>query len=321
MSASDSSSRPSRTPPSPDLIADVAVALGVDEGFVEKDWHVVQVLSGLAGLVHGEWRPAFGGGTSLSKAYGAIQRFSEDIDFKIAPVAGHGSVGKDLNRSGRRAIRNSVISTLDLIGYPIDGEKTVVRDESSFFEVRIPFTPTFPHKGLRPDIKLEMTLAEPAVETEAMAVSSFVATFTRSDPEVAAIECVSRLETAAEKLSALCWRIPEHHGREDRDPTIIRHLHDIAILGPDVAGDATLQRLLKTCLARDSSRGSERGANRPKAPDELFELTCALLTNEIYRMDYEHFVHNASYHQDPIGFDEALASLRRLTGSFSNQLS
>ena len=36
--------------------------------------------------------PVFSGGTSLSKGWGLIKRFSEDIDFKVAMPAAAGTV-------------------------------------------------------------------------------------------------------------------------------------------------------------------------------------------------------------------------------------
>ena len=59
----------------------------IDEpGLVEKEWHVVRAIGVLATIDHGNTRAAFSGGTSLSVAWGLIKRFSEDIDFKIAPA-------------------------------------------------------------------------------------------------------------------------------------------------------------------------------------------------------------------------------------------
>lgn len=57
------------------------ILLTADEAFIEKDWHVVQVLRILNTLQNPNMQLAFGGGTSLAKA-GLIKRFSEDIDFK-----------------------------------------------------------------------------------------------------------------------------------------------------------------------------------------------------------------------------------------------
>ena len=70
------------------LIEQVAGVLATDEGLVEKDWYVVRALGVIAAIDHADAAPAFSGGTSLSKGWGLIKRFSEDIDFKVAmPVA------------------------------------------------------------------------------------------------------------------------------------------------------------------------------------------------------------------------------------------
>ena len=69
------------------LVERVAAGLLTSPGLVEKDWHVTRALAVLARFDHGAAAPAFGGGTSLSKGWGLIKRFSEDIDFKVAMPA------------------------------------------------------------------------------------------------------------------------------------------------------------------------------------------------------------------------------------------
>ncbi len=52
--------------------------------YIEKDFWVCLVLDGLYhGLPHHHPRLLFKGGTSLSKAFGVIRRFSEDIDVVV----------------------------------------------------------------------------------------------------------------------------------------------------------------------------------------------------------------------------------------------
>lgn len=56
----------------------------IDPFLIEKDYWIMQVLSGLQRLgLSFELK----GGTSLSKAFGIIDRFSEDIDILIHPPA------------------------------------------------------------------------------------------------------------------------------------------------------------------------------------------------------------------------------------------
>ena len=69
------------------LVEAVAQRLSTAPGLIEKDWHVTRALEVLAAFDHSGAIPAFGGGTSLSKGWGLIKRFSEDIDFKVAMPA------------------------------------------------------------------------------------------------------------------------------------------------------------------------------------------------------------------------------------------
>jgi predicted nucleotidyltransferase component of viral defense system len=67
-----------------DLFLATATRLGTTEQNVEKDFWVCWVLDALFnGLPPGGPRLLFKGGTSLSKAFGLISRFSEDIDITV----------------------------------------------------------------------------------------------------------------------------------------------------------------------------------------------------------------------------------------------
>ncbi len=69
------------------LVEAVAQRLSTAPGLIEKDWHVTRAIGVLAAFDHDAPIIAFGGGTSLSKGWGLIKRFSEDIDFKVAMPA------------------------------------------------------------------------------------------------------------------------------------------------------------------------------------------------------------------------------------------
>lgn len=56
--------------------------LGIAPEFVEKDYWICQILQRLSRHPQNE-RIVWKGGTSLSKAYGLIQRFSSDVDFAV----------------------------------------------------------------------------------------------------------------------------------------------------------------------------------------------------------------------------------------------
>lgn len=67
-----------------DLLRIIGAELNIDPGLVEKDYWIMHVLYGLK---QQGFQFELKGGTSLSKGYGIIQRFSEDIDIHILPPA------------------------------------------------------------------------------------------------------------------------------------------------------------------------------------------------------------------------------------------
>jgi hypothetical protein len=74
-----------------DAIERAALALGLHPQFIEKDYWVTEVLRTLNAERSGWF--IFKGGTSLSKGYGLIERFSEDVDILVR--GGKGDSAKD----------------------------------------------------------------------------------------------------------------------------------------------------------------------------------------------------------------------------------
>lgn len=64
-----------------DMIQYVSELANVREDIVEKDYYVTIILEELSKMIY---PVVFKGGTSLSKAYGVIDRFSEDIDITFS---------------------------------------------------------------------------------------------------------------------------------------------------------------------------------------------------------------------------------------------
>jgi hypothetical protein len=76
-----------------DAIAIAAGDLGLHAQFIEKDYWVTQTLRVLNDEFGGHF--TFKGGTSLSKGYGLIERFSEDIDVLVVADAGLSNQERD----------------------------------------------------------------------------------------------------------------------------------------------------------------------------------------------------------------------------------
>lgn len=299
-------------PPDPELIQVIAADLGVDPAFVEKDWYAVRLAALVAGVTNQEVYPVFSGGTCLSKAYGLIQRFSEDLDFKFA------SPPEGLSRGQRRTLRNRIVAAVRHDpAFTLRDADIHPGDESRFVRCNVTYrdAPATPD-DLRPHLQLEVTFSPPAEPVEPRPVSSFVAQARREAPEIAAIACVSLVETAADKLSALIWRVlTRQRNAPDDDPTLIRHLHDLAALEATVIGNPAFPPLFLRTAAEDAGRGSLPEALRVLGTSERLQRLLELLAEDAaYRSEYDRFVLSMSYARtgETPSFDAARESLQRL---------
>jgi predicted nucleotidyltransferase component of viral defense system len=96
-----------------EILLATAQSLGLPEAFVEKDYWVSYVLRALADSPYRE-QLVFKGGTALSKAYGLVERFSEDVDLAIAGTEGWtGGHVKKLMDAGARHITQGLTAVVE----------------------------------------------------------------------------------------------------------------------------------------------------------------------------------------------------------------
>lgn len=297
----------------PRLVEQIANDLGTSPGLVEKDWHVVRAIGVLASFDHAGSQPIFAGGTSLSKGWGLIKRFSEDIDFKVAmPPAASATKAKN----ERSAYRDRVLAALAAADFELVGE-VEKNNASKFFAANLAYPTSFGATlGLRPHLRVEMTFTSSALPPVARSIQSLVGMAERREPEVASFLCVDAVETAADKLSALAWRVcTRKRGDKGDDPTIIRHLHDLAALEALVTQATSFKELVWQAVIDDTKRG---GGTAPLEPKDRFAAMLEnLKTDRLWIGEYEQYVQQVSFAQpgEVAGFKEALASVERLIAS------
>jgi hypothetical protein len=154
------------------LVGRAAESLGIDPVFVEKDYWVTELLRSLAEpLAVGEGLPAvsvvvFKGGTSLSKAYRLIERFSEDVDILVMPPAGLGAGATD------RLLKRLVERASDDLGLPgrLITSTTGVKRNAEYA-----YPAVYAASVLRSAVLLEMGIRGGAQPSSELAISSYVA--------------------------------------------------------------------------------------------------------------------------------------------------
>ena len=277
--------------PEKELFEEVALLKNIDPSFIEKDWFVTQVIAVLADLNADGFEFVFTGGTALSKAYQLIQRFSEDVDFKV--IASHQS------RKALSNFKHGVVEKLRQNGFAIEDDHIQARDENRFFSIDFYYPSHFSRSGaLRPHVQIEITIRALQCPQCYLPVSSFVNAVTKQPPEVHSIACIDPAESASDKLSALAWRIPDRvRGGQDDDPALVRHIHDLALLKELALTKTNFSALVSASMQDDDRRSKNNPsfAGLPKA--EKFRQLLAILETEkeAYAREYDLFVKGVSY--------------------------
>lgn len=139
------------------LVAGAADSRGLPAAFVEKDFWVVETLRAAAaprnvldkdGTVQ-TVVPIFKGGTSLSRAFGLIERFSEDVDLLVPLPASASQKRRDT------CLREVVAAVAEHLGLP--PEDCVVETSTTGVKRNVRFTtPSTSSLALSPGVLLEM---------------------------------------------------------------------------------------------------------------------------------------------------------------------
>ncbi len=225
-----------------DLIRIVADQRKVVPALVEKDYWIIQSLYGLQqlGLTF-----QLKGGTSLSKGYGLIHRFSEDIDIRIEPPADWDVMAgrnhdKPAHRESRKAFFDRLAETI-----VIDGVQAVERDEA--FDdlpryrnggIRLLYpSANGSVDGLKDGILLEVGFDEVAPNTP-QDISAWAYDFAAGQVEILdnralAVPCYHPGYTLVEKLQAISTKFRQQQVTGQFPPNFMRHYYDVASLLQD----------------------------------------------------------------------------------------
>ena len=218
----------------PDLIRIVGRDLSIDPALVEKDYWIMHCLYGLQKL---DMVFELKGGTSLSKGYGIINRFSEDIDIRIEPPAGMDvKTGRNQDSPAQCESRKRYYDWLaDTIR--IDGIEAVKRD--TVFDdpkyrsggIRLLYgSHTGPLTGLKDGILLE-TGFDDVTPNECKDISSWAYDYAAgkvpiTDNRAKAVACYHPGYTLVEKLQTISTKYRKQQETGEMPANFMRHYYD-----------------------------------------------------------------------------------------------
>lgn len=297
--------------PNKAIIEEAALELGINPAFVEKDWYVVQLLKLITGMNLLGAEAIFTGGTALAKAHLLLERFSEDIDFRLVdPIVESLSRSEQRRRlSGLKGLIHGIIAN----HFPKGGNQLKARDENRFFSIEVEYPSQFaPSEVLRAHVLIEFSVTGLSLPPIPLPVSSFIGQLTKKDPEIPVIQCIDPVETAIDKMSALVWRVPDRvREPQDDDPDLVRHIHDLVVLHQRAIAHPNFKALAIEMIARDDDR-CPKISGRP-LKEKMSILMNTLENDGEYLTEYNRFVQGMSYASGKVpSFEEAIRRLKDL---------
>ena len=294
-----------------DVFWDAAVRLGTKPAHMEKDFWICIVLDALYNrLPEGHPRILFKGGTSLSKAFNLIRRFSEDVDIVVyredigfyesrdptQPSAISNKQRRRIFEELEAACRDYVRGELAAALTAILGERCeILPDEKDVDQqsLLVKYPSLYPDRGdsyVLPPVKLEAgarSALQPSVTAE---IAPYIADVVSSDfpLKVGNINVIQPERTYLDKLLILHG---VHCGYRDENrlprggSRISRHYYDVAMLSTSEVGQKAVKDLALLQNVREHSQIAFRQAW--KKLDEAVPGTIRLVPQEELRQVIE----------------------------------
>ena len=259
------------------------------------------------------------GGTSLSKGYGIIHRFSEDIDIRIDPTKApfNVSVGKNQMKPAHITSRMKFYDWL-VSEISIDGITTVTRDNSFDDEryrsggIRLIYNASFDNLGsLKEGVLLEVGFDD-TTPNQSVTISSWaydkasISSIKAHCNQAIDIKCYHPGYTFVEKLQAVSTKFRKQQESGDLPTNFLRHYYDISQLldHPDVQSFIGTPEYTKRKQER-----FRKGDNQNIAENEAFLLNNNK-TRELYNKE---FITTAPlYYEDQPSFEKIITKIKSI---------
>lgn len=263
-----------------ELIIAASNELHIPPGIIEKDYYVTLALRELASRVKGM---VFKGGTSLTKCYQILERFSEDIDISYA--ASEGVPGE----SRKRQLKKAVVSSIESMGFSVANiEET--RSRRSYNCYRASYSSIYSSLlELKPELVIETYIALLPFPTVSRMADNYIYRFLKMTeqgemaeefglmPFEITTQAIER--TLIDKVFALC-----DYYLSDKVDRHSRHLYDIYKIMEYTKPDASLSGLVQEVR---SLREPLLVCPSAKTGVCINDVLAEIVNKEVYRNDYE----------------------------------
>ena len=221
------------------LLAVVADERSLDPMLVEKDYWIMHCLWGLQAQ---GFQYELKGGTSLSKGFGVIHRFSEDIDIRIEPPDDMDvKVGRNQDKpahvASRRAYYDELASRISIPGIDrVERDTRFDDDKMRSAGIRLAYTPRAGAlSGVKDGILLELGFDDTA-PNRPITISSWALDVAKGrgvdvfDNRAVDVPCYAPTHTFVEKLQTISTKYRRLGEAQEFPGNFLRHYYDVYCL-------------------------------------------------------------------------------------------
>lgn len=249
----------------------------------------------------------FKGGTSLSKCYKAINRFSEDIDLSYYPI-NNGKITQGTIKETNRKIRQ----TIEDLGFTYLNA-TDFKSGRKFQRFLVQYTYQENHTVVRDHIVVENTLLTLAFPVQELEINSLIADYLQVQ-QFSEIIKTYHLEafrvyaqdigrTFIDKVFAICDYYIENNPTEHS-----RHLYDLTMIIERLGNLESLVPLIAEVRMERYNNPSCHSADQ-----DLSSILARIIEEDFYRRDYEKITLQLLY--DPVSYEDVIKTLRSIMES------
>ncbi len=285
-------------------IANTASHFKVDPSIVEKDYYVTIFLEELSKRLP---NLLFKGGTSLSKCYKLINRFSEDIDITLEE--------DPVTQGQKKKVKQAIKETCEELQLVLLNEADT-RSRRDFNRYEIDYSPAHPAVAIKPILLVETTFIVKSYPSEKRMAASLIYDYMAAIHQEAFAEqyglkpfpiLVQTLDrTLIDKIFALC-----DYYLTDKVAERSRHIYDIHKLLDVVALDKNFVKLFRR-VRIDRRDGNSQCVSADEKYN-ITELLTKILETEAYTADYENITSHVLYEDMP--YDQAITGIKEIIQS------
>ena len=292
----------------PDLFRQVilrtAQHTGIKPAIIEKDYYVTAFLKE---IVKVQPNIIFKGGTSLSKCYKLIDRFSEDIDLNI-------DTEKGPTEGQRKQLKESIVSVINNFGFVLTNADQV-RSRRSYNKYIVDYPTVFTGEYLKENLIVETSVYIRAFPSNRMTASSFIYEFLLESGfqdlidqyELAPFEL--NVQTAERTLIDKVYALGDYY-LDGKITEHSRHIYDLYKLLEVVKLTDDLKALISIVAEERKTHAAclsaQDGVN-------IQELLSRIVSEKAYKADYENITMALLF--EKVDYATAIAGVKKIIDS------